>query len=262
MLLKICNVTFAYNSVDVLKNITFEAKEGEILGILGPNGAGKTTLLKCIFRALIPKHGVILLDGTDIKKFSQRELAKNMAVVMQEDIVAPFTVLETILMGRYPHLESPFKILDVSSSKFIEEIINMLELGKLLDRGLNEISGGERRRVHIARALVQQPKVLLLDEPTVHLDLNYQLFIMEIIKRYTISKRIITIATFHDLSLAVRFCDKVILMKNGIIFAAGKPEEVITPENIESVYNVRIKVIKEDGKILAVVPLEITRRRL
>lgn len=256
MLLKVCDITFSYDSIDVLKNITFEAEKRRILGILGPNGAGKTTLLRCIFRALTPKQGVIFLHGKDIRTLSRIELARKISVVIQENINAPFTVLETILMGRYPHT-SALKLFDQDATTFVENIIEKLSLREFLKRRLSEVSGGERRRIHIARALIQQPEVLLLDEPTSHLDPNYKLQIMSIVKEFTVENGLVTVVTLHDLSLAARFCDKVILLKEGKIFAVGTPSEVLTPNNIGEVYKIDVKIVKdEDGKILGIIPLK------
>lgn len=259
MILKVHNITFSYNSVNVLKDITFEAGEGEILGILGPNGAGKTTLLRCIFRALIPKQGAVLLNGKDIKALSRIELAKKISVVTQENVIAPFTVLETILMGRFPHTTT-FKLFDYNTTNLVENVIEKLDLREFLERGLNEVSGGERRRIHIARALIQQPKVLLLDEPTSHLDPNYKLQIMSVIKEFTIENSLVTIVTLHDLSLAARFCDKIILLKEGRIFATGTPSEVLTHENIGKVYKIDVRIVEgENGEILGILPLKTIR---
>ncbi|RLF88893.1 hypothetical protein DRN46_06450 [Thermococci archaeon] len=256
MLLKVCDVAFSYDSIDVLKNITFEAEKKRIIGVLGPNGAGKTTLLKCIFRVLTPKRGVIFLDGKDIRTLSRIELARKISVVTQENINVPFTVLETILMGRYPHT-SPLKLFDQDASTYIEDVIEKLSLREFLERRLDEVSGGERRRIHIARALIQQPEVLLLDEPTSHLDPNYKLQIMSIVKEFTVKNDLVTIVTLHDLSLAARFCDKIILLKNGKIFAAGTPSEVLTPKNIGEIYKIDVKIIEgENGEILGIIPLK------
>jgi len=187
MKLKIKNISFSYDSVDALKNISFEAEEGEILGIIGPNGSGKTTLLKCINRVLKPKEGVVMLDDMDLSVLNQREIAQKIGVVPQQSFSQfPFTVFDIVLMGRYPYI-TRFGGEKKEDFDMVEECLNLCGISHLAERLIIEISGGEYQRVIIARALAQNPKVLLLDEPTLHLDINHQIELLELLKHATIN---------------------------------------------------------------------------
>ena len=227
-----------YGSVKVLENVRFSAKERDFIGILGPNGSGKTTLLRSIARTLKPHKGVIFLDDVDIYALKSVEVAKEMAVVPQETIIAfNFTALDIVLMGRNPHL-SRFQMESEKDIAIAREAMGVTNTWHLAERLINELSGGERQRVIIARALAQEPRVLLLDEPTVHLDINNQLEIMVLLKELCIRKGLIVLAVFHDFNLAARYCDSAILLKDGKIVSAGNLDAVLTSENIRSVFQV------------------------
>ncbi len=259
MKLKIRGVEFSYGSRKVLENITFEVSEGEILGILGPNGSGKTTLLRCINRVLEAKKGSILIDGTDIRKLSRKEIAKNIGVVPQDSAIHfPFTVFDIVLMGRTPHLGR----LEQEGSEDIETAKKAMEITNtkhLADRLIDEISGGEKQRVIIARALAQEPKILLLDEPTLHLDINHQLEILELLRKLAIKNRLTIVLVSHDLNLASRYCHRMILLKTGKIHSAGKPQDVLTKDNIRDVFKIDVKIdYNEKAGILNIIPLSPT----
>ncbi|MHC1585253.1 MAG: heme ABC transporter ATP-binding protein, partial [Candidatus Syntropharchaeia archaeon] len=243
-MLDVRGVDASYGSELILKSIDFKAERGELLGVIGPNGSGKTTLLRTITRILKPKVGTVFLDGRDVFSMKDREFARNVASVSQDTEVSfDFSVLDIVLMGRTPHLGR----LEVESEKDLLIAKRCMELTNtwhLADRSITEISGGERQRVIIARALTQEPKVLLLDEPTSHLDINYQIEIMELIKRLTVEKKLIVISVIHDLNLASQYADRLILLDKGRIFAMGKPEEVLTRENIKRVFRVDVLVKK------------------
>jgi len=219
--------------------------EGEVLGIVGPNGSGKTTLLRCINMVLKPKAGTVLIDGQDILELDRKEIAKSIGVVPQNSNVRfPFTVLDVVLMGRTPHMER----LDRESLKDIEvakKAMEMTNTEHLADRLIDEVSGGEKQRVIIARALAQEPKILLLDEPTLHLDINHQLELLELIRELSKRNSLVVILVSHDLNLAARYCDRMILLSSGKIHSAGRPSEVLTPENIKEVYQVVVEVSKD-----------------
>ncbi|HDN97726.1 MAG TPA: ABC transporter ATP-binding protein, partial [bacterium] len=239
MKLKIKNISFSYDSVDALKNISFEAEEGEILGIIGPNGSGKTTLLKCINRVLKPKEGVVMLDDMDLSVLNQREIAQKIGVVPQQSFSQfPFTVFDIVLMGRYPYI-TRFGGEKKEDFDMVEECLNLCGISHLAERLIIEISGGEYQRVIIARALAQNPKVLLLDEPTLHLDINHQIELLELLKSLAKKKNLIIIMVSHDLNLASRFSDKILILKEGKIYRAGLPEEVLTPQIIKEVYGIK-----------------------
>ncbi len=236
--LTIGGVDVSYGSVDILKNVNFEVKSGQFLGILGPNGSGKTTLLKSISRVLKPKKGLILLDDRDIYEMKNVDVAKQLAVVPQETpMTFDFTALEVVLMGRNPHL-SRFKMEDKKDIEIAKHAMEITHTWEFADRSIVELSGGERQRVIIARALTQEPQILLLDEPTTHLDISNQLEIMDLIKHLCETKKLLIVAVFHDFNLAARYCDSIILLKDGKIVALGRSEETLTSKNVKKVFSV------------------------
>ncbi len=242
--LTIDGIDCSYGSVEILRNIDFEVKSGQFLGILGPNGSGKTTLLKSISKVLKPKKGAILIDDKDIYKMKNLDLAKQMAVVPQSSPVSfDFTSLEVVLMGRNPHM-TRFKMEGQSDFDIAKKAMKLTRTWEFADRPITELSGGERQRVIIARALTQEPKILLLDEPTTHLDISNQLEILDLIKQLSDEKNLLVVAVFHDFNLAARYCDSIILMKRGQIVDIGKAAETLTSENVKKVFSVDTLVKK------------------
>jgi iron complex transport system ATP-binding protein len=242
--LRISGIDCYYGSVKALENVTFSVGEGEFVGILGPNGSGKTTLLKAINTTLKPKVGSVFLDNINIYDMESREVAKKVAVVPQETTVTfDFTALDVVLMGRNPYI-SRFGIESKEDLAVAKKAMELTNTWKLAERPVNELSGGEKQLVVIARALTQEPKVLLLDEPTVHLDIGNQLEIMELLNELCIKNSLIVLAVFHDFNLAARYCDSAILLRNGKIFSIGKVDKVLTEENINKVFNVNVIVKK------------------
>ena len=238
VLLSVDGVECRYGSVKILENVSFTVNEGDFVGIIGPNGSGKTTLLKSISQTLKPIKGSILLDKTDIYSLKSVDLAKQMAVVPQESNIGfSFTASDIVLMGRNPHMKR-FQMETEKDMAIVKEAMNRTNTWYLADRPINELSGGERQRVIIARALAQQPKVLLLDEPLTHLDMINQLEIMDLVKELCVKEHLIVLAVIHDLNLAARYCSSALLLKGCTIFAAGPVEKVLTSENIKSVFNV------------------------
>jgi iron complex transport system ATP-binding protein len=238
--LVINKLSFNYNGFPALKDVELKMGLGEVLGIVGPNGSGKTTLLKCINRILKPKQNTVLIDGEDTSKIGLRELSKMMSYVPQNSTnTFPFTVFDIVLMGRRPYIQWS---LGERDKEIVAEILNYLGIGQLAMRHFNELSGGEQQKVIIARALAQQPQLLLLDEPTSSLDIKHQLEILCILKGLAQSKHCSVIVAMHDLNLASRFSDRMLMLKQGCIFAVGTPESVLTEENIESVYGVKVHV--------------------
>ena len=244
--LKVKGVEFSYASAPILKDICLEVEASEILGIVGPNGAGKSTLLRCINRILKPNGGSILLDGQEIKEMSRLELARHMGYVPQTSTnVFPATVFDTVLMGRRPHIGWR------SSERDIEKVLEILQLLNIVEfamRDINELSGGQQQKVFIARAVAQAPDILLLDEPTSNLDIRHQLEAMDIIKNIVREKEISAIMAIHDLNLASRYADRIIMLNGGSIFDAGNPASVLTPGNIKNVYGVEAVVRNENGR--------------
>ena len=227
-----------YDSVKILENVQFSVKTGTFLGILGPNGSGKTTLLKSISRVLKPRKGAILLDNTNVYKMKTSEVARNMAVVPQDSVITfSFTALQIVLMGRSPHLSR----LQAETEKDLAIARKAMEYTgtwAFAQRPVTELSGGERQRVIIARALTQEPKILLLDEPTSHLDISNQLEIMDLLKHLCVENKLLIVGVFHDFNLAARYCDSVILLKKGRIVAIGSAVETLTSENIKKVFGI------------------------
>jgi iron complex transport system ATP-binding protein len=238
--LVINKLSFNYNGFPALKDVELKMGLGEVLSIVGPNGSGKTTLLKCINRILKPKQNTVLIDGEDTSKIGLRELSKMMSYVPQNSTnTFPFTVFDIVLMGRRPYIQWS---LGERDKEIVAEILNYLGIGQLAMRHFNELSSGEQQKVIIARALAQQPQLLLLDEPTSSLDIKHQLEILCILKGLAQSKHCSVIVAMHDLNLASRFSDRMLMLKQGCIFAVGTPESVLTKEHIESVYGVKVHV--------------------
>ena len=238
MLLSVDGVECRYGSVKILENVSLTVKEGDFVGIIGPNGSGKTTLLKSISRTLKPHKGTIILDKTDIYSMKSVDLAKQMAIVPQESNIGfSFTALDIVLMGRNPHMKR-FQMESEKDMNIVRKAMTRTNTWQFADRPINELSGGEKQRVVIARALAQEPKVLLLDEPLTHLDMVNQLEIMDLVKELCTKERLIVLAVIHDLNLAARYCTSVLLLKDARVFAIGTLEEVLTSENIKSVFKV------------------------
>ena len=240
--LTIKNVDCYYGSTKVLESVSFRVEDGDFVGIIGPNGSGKTTLLKCVSGILKPKVGTVLIDDFNLELLGRCELAKRMAVVPQESYVGfNFKVLDVVLMGRNPYLEG-FRSESEHDFKVAYEAMRLTGILHLADRPITEVSGGEKQRVIIARALAQEPEILLLDEPTLHLDLNHQIEIMSLLKELCRKKGLTILAVFHDFNLASKYCDSLILLSRGKIVSLGSCEEVLTSENIEKVFGVRVAV--------------------
>jgi iron complex transport system ATP-binding protein len=253
------DLEFCYTSKTILNKISLELRPREMLGVIGPNGSGKSTLIQCIDGLLKPKMGSILLDGNDLKNISRKEMAKKVGYVPQTTSRSffPSTVLDTVLMGRRPHLGWR------SSNKDVKNVISVLRLIGIEDlamRDINELSGGQQQKVLIARAIAQDPSILLLDEPTSNLDIKHQLEVIEIIREKVMERNISAIMAVHDLNLAAKYTDRIIMMKEGKIFAAGTPEEVLTTENIRYVYGVVAEVINNNGSSPHIIPLRSLRR--
>ncbi len=238
VLLTVDGVECRYGSVKVLEDVNLSVKGGDFVGILGPNGSGKTTLLKSISRSLKPHKGTILLNETDIYSLKSVDVAKQMAVVPQETSIGfNFSALDIVLMGRNPHMKR-FQMESEKDMAVARKVMNLTNIWHLAERPINELSGGEKQRVIIARALAQEPKILLLDEPLTHLDIMNQLEIMDLVKDLCVKEKLVVLAVFHDFNLAARYCNSAIMLKDSKIFAAGSLTDVLTSENIKSVFNV------------------------
>jgi iron complex transport system ATP-binding protein len=238
--LTVNKLSFKYDGLQVLKDVNLDVKLGEMLSIVGPNGSGKSTLLKCINRILKTQQNTVLIDGEDASKLNLKELSKIMGYVPQNSTnTFPFTVFDIVLMGRKPYIHWSLSERD---TEIVAEMLDFIGIDELAMRHYNELSGGEQQKVIIARALAQQPQILLLDEPTSSLDIKHQLEILCILKSLAKTKHCSVIVAMHDLNLAGRFSDRMLMLKQGCIFTVGTPEAVLTEENIESVYDVKTRV--------------------
>ena len=233
------NLSYSYGDKQVLSNISFEINQGEFFGIIGPNGSGKTTLLSLISGLFSKFNGECLYKGEKIKKYSKKELAKNFAFLEQERTpFLSFTVWEVVSMGRYPFLNK-FSKLKNSDLDLIEKVLITLDIWKLQNQPIYKLSGGERQLVSLARAMVQEPKVLFLDEPTNYLDIGHQQLVMQHIKKWQLDKELTILMVSHDLNLAAQYCNRLLLLNNGEIESIGFVNEVIRENIIEKVYKTK-----------------------
>lgn len=236
MKMNVNNLSFNYAGVPILNDVEFNVGLGELVAIVGPNGSGKSTLLKCINRILKPKQNSVLINGVDSGRLSVKELSMMMGYVPQTSVSAfPFTVFDVVMMGRKPYIHWSIGERD---SEIVALMLDFLGIGHLALRHFSELSGGEQQKVIIARALAQQPEILLLDEPTSSLDIRHQLEILCILRGLAQSGGRSVVVTLHDLNLASRFSDRIIMLKKGCVFAIGSPKEVITSQNIKTVYGI------------------------
>lgn len=252
-LMEIKNCSFAYeNNNLIFEDINFSISSGDIFCILGANGTGKTTLIKCLTGLMNPHSGEIRIDGRDMSSFSQADLAKRIGYIPQiHNSIFPFTVLDVVLMGRSPHLDM-FESPSENDYEIALKAITSLNIDYMKDKPYTEISGGEQQLVFIARVLAQEPSILILDEPTSHLDFGNQIRTLNIIKRLA-SEGLAVIMSSHFPDHAFLSATKVALMNKKKFMAIGKPEEVITTENMKQIYGIDVKVL-DIGKRMACIP--------
>ncbi len=242
MKVKVRGLHVGYDRRNVLEGIDLELNAGEILGIVGPNGAGKTTLLRAIAGALRPSFGVVYLDGKELGRLKPQEVARQIAVVAQVPTVSlDFRVRELVELGRLPHLRPPDR-LGPADRKAVENALRLTGLEDLAERPISSLSGGERQRVFLAMALAQEPQLLLLDEPTAHLDVRYRLEFLILVRKLAQEGLAVAMA-LHDLNLAAQFSDRLLLLGQGRVLAQGHPEEVLIPELLEKAFGVRALVL-------------------
>ena len=244
--IQIAELVCGYGTTPVIRGVSLDVPRGEFLGILGPNGSGKTTLLRAVTRLLPARSGRVAIHGDNVVSLTRREIAGRVACVMQDNTALaapdlPFTVRDIVTMGRTPYLartgwETP------ADHEAIDHALQLAELAPLADRRITELSGGERQRAFIAMALAQRCDIILLDEPTNHLDIAHQVAILDLFAAINRDSRNTTIGVFHDLNLAAEYCDRILLLKDGLIAALGKPEDVLTAETIHAIYGANVLV--------------------
>jgi iron complex transport system ATP-binding protein len=240
-MLKLENISCGYSEQFFLKQINFNVQEKQIVGIIGPNGSGKTTLLRAITKVLPLQSGTITFNQKNISLMSYKQLAQNIAVV-SNDIEANFeiTVEDFVALGRIPHQGNFQFFEDELDQKIIQQALEMTELTGFAQRYLGQLSAGERQMAIIAKALAQKPKLLLLDEPIVHLDISHQVYIMNLLRRLNKQHDLSVIIVLHELNFAAEYCDQLVLMNNGSVHIIGSVEQVLTKQIIESVYKTQV----------------------
>ena len=241
-LLKINNLSAGYFKEDIIRGISLNVNQGDFMGIIGPNGSGKTTLLRLSSRVLHPRRGRIYFNEQDIFCMDLKEFCRKVAFVSQDISTSlAFSVMELVLMGRIPHL----KRLQFETKKDIEiaeRALSLTDSLNLKEKMIDELSAGERQRALVARSLAQEPVLLLLDEPTSHLDIGHQIQVMDLLKKLNLKANLTIVIVLHDLNLASAYCNRICLLDNGSIFKEGSPREVLTYENIEAVYKTIVLV--------------------
>ena len=246
MRLIIDGIEFGYSSSPVLKDITLDASGPQLLSIIGPNGVGKSTLIHCINRILSPNKGTVLIDGDNVNSISLKDLAKKVGYVpYSANDAFPLSVVDTVMMGRHPH--ATYKSLD-KDLDIVYDTLRLLNIEDLALRSFDELSAGQHQKVMLARGLVQEPEILLLDEPTSNLDIKHQMEVTRILRSLSQEKGILIIMISHDLNIAAKYSDTMMMLANGSIFSIGTPSEVLTKENIKEVYGVESEIIDSYGR--------------
>jgi iron complex transport system ATP-binding protein len=243
--LEIRGLTCGYENGFILKDVSVQIGRGKMVGVIGPNGSGKTTLLRAVTKAIPPMAGTVLVDGVDTARLKAKELARKLAVVSrpgEEDV--KITVEEYVLLGRIPHRKGLGLLESNEDFQVARRAMDLTDVLDLRERSMNDLSSGERQLASIARAIAQGPHLLLLDEPTSHLDIAHQIRVLDLIKRLNRETGLTVVIVLHDLNLASQYCDRLLLFDSGFLHKEGTPEDVLTYETIESVYNTVVVVRK------------------
>jgi iron complex transport system ATP-binding protein len=243
VVLRAHGLSVGYHDRRVLDAVSFELHRAEFCGLLGPNGSGKSTLLRTLAGVLRPWSGRAELFGADVATLSPRAIARRVAVIPQGvTMLFPFTVREIVAMGRHPHL-GRFEREGHRDRQAIDDALVETDTAALAHRPVDELSGGERQRVVIARALAQEPELILLDEPTTHLDINHQIEVFELLARLNRERALTVLAVSHEVNVCAEFCRRLVLLKDGRVVADGTPAELLTPELVRDVYDAPVHVL-------------------
>jgi iron complex transport system ATP-binding protein len=241
-ILKVEGVTAGYNTTPVIREVTFSVPEGSVFGIIGPNGAGKTTLFRTLSRLMKPWKGVVSFKGADIAGISRRDYARSVAVVPQfRQTPPPFTVREFVSMGRYPH-RGRLARLNKEDGRIVDKAMELLDVSTFKDKLVSTLSGGEMGRVFLAQGIVQQPELILMDEPTAHLDIGHKIRTLDLMRSLAKRTGLTALIILHDLNLAGTYCDSLVMMKGGGIHSSGRPEEVLSEGHVTEVYGTLVRV--------------------
>lgn len=243
-IIEVSNLKFGYDKNLILNDISLNIVKGSFVSLIGPNGSGKSTLLKHFNGLYNGDSGTVKVDGKEVKKYKSRDLAKKIAFVSQNtNIDYEFTVEDIVLMGRHPY-KNRFEKENKHDFEIVKNALIDTNTLHLKDRLITELSGGERQRVIIAKAIAQNPEIIILDEPTSSLDINHQIEILKLLKKFNIENGTTIVLVIHDINLATRYSDEIIILKDGSILGKGNPLEVITKENIETAYTLKVAIEK------------------
>lgn len=247
-MIEVRNLSFAYQREAVLADISLTIKQGEFVGIIGPNGAGKSTLLRLVAGLLPLREGEVLISSRPIKKYSRRQLSQLMAFVPQSfEIAFNFGCLDLVMMGRYPYL-SPLSPESDHDRRVVQRAMEETEVWQFRNRTLSDLSGGERQRVVLASALAQEPRILLLDEPTASLDLRHQMHFYEIVTALRRDSGMTVVSVTHDINLAAKFCQRLLVLNHGRVAAFDTPAGILRKDLLEAVYQVDVEVISSPNR--------------
>lgn len=255
MRLRVENACFGYEEHPVLRDVSVTFEKGRLTGIIGPNGSGKTTLIKLMSGAIRPTSGTVLLDGREIREYSGKKLSQALSVVPQKSqLEFDFTVLDVVLMGRQPYI-GRFGQESAQDLALARQALQLTGVDHLAKRPVTGLSGGEWQRVIIARALCQSTPAMLLDEPVSSLDIRHQLEVLSLVRRLAHQRKVAAVCVLHDLNLAAHYCDELVMMNAGQLVAQGRPDQVLTPEQLRAVYGIEARVLPEADGMVSVMPV-------
>ncbi len=244
--LSVKNVSFEIENTKLIHDITLDIPKGSFVGIIGPNGSGKSTLLKTIYRAHQASAGCIYLNGHEMNRMTNREIARQMAVVSQENAINfDFSVMEIMMIGRYANRSFLSKN-EMDDLKICEDALASVGMLEFKNRSFLSLSGGEKQKVLIASAFSRKPELIVMDEPTNHLDVGYQFLILDLMKN---QKDMTIFTSIHDMNMAMQYCDEIIAIKEGKVYCVGTPREVLTPENLKELFHVKAEILEISGKV-------------